>query len=154
MTPVARGSSVPVWPMRFSRRTRRMRATTSCEVGPDGLSTTSRPSIDGALEFLDERLLQLFDRAGDRAARGVLVSAAAVLLRDHADVDVPLGPQADAVLVPLLLLEEDDRFDLLDRQRQVDEPFGVLVRAARRACHLVIDVYDRDAPGLIDLHRP
>ena len=42
------GSSVPVWPMRRSPSARRTRATTSCEVGPAGLSTTSRPSIDRA----------------------------------------------------------------------------------------------------------
>ena len=46
-TPLAAGSSVPVCPIRRSRRARRARATTSWELGPAGLSTTSRPSITG-----------------------------------------------------------------------------------------------------------
>src|SRR5439155_12066425 len=76
-TPVAAGSSVPVWPMRRSPRTRRMRATTSCEVGPAGLSTISRPSIDRLLDLFHELLLQRVDRARHGATGGVLVIAAA-----------------------------------------------------------------------------
>src|SRR5262245_9848742 len=116
-TPLAFGSSVPVWPIRRSRSTRRMRATTSCEVGPVGLSTTNRPSIDGAFDLLDEHLLQRVDRAVHRAPGRVLVTAAAELLRDRADVDLALRPHADAILVALDLLEEDHREDLLHRQR-------------------------------------
>ena len=42
-TPDAAGSSVPVWPTRFSPKMRRQRFTTSCELMPTGLSmpTTS-----------------------------------------------------------------------------------------------------------------
>src|SRR5580765_2593800 len=151
-TPVAAGSSVPVWPTRRSRRARRTRATTSCEVGPDGLSTTNRPSIDGFFDLLDERLLQLVDRARYGAARRVLVAAAAERFRDRADVDVALRPHADAVLLAVVLLEEDHRLDLLDGQRQVDQPFGVFVGSAGGARHLVIEVHDRDAAGGVDLH--
>ena len=42
-TPVAIGSSVPAWPTLRVPRARRARATTSCEVSPPGLSTTTRP---------------------------------------------------------------------------------------------------------------
>src|SRR5436309_514026 len=42
-TPVANGSRVPVWPTRRRSRARRTRSTTSWEVGPAGLSTTSTP---------------------------------------------------------------------------------------------------------------
>ena len=98
-------------------------------------------------------LLQRVDRAGHGAAGGVLVAAAAELLGDRADVDVALRPHADAVLVALDLLEEDHRLDLLDGQRQVDQPFGVLVGAAGVARHLVIEVDDGDPAGRVDLHR-
>src|SRR5262245_19732082 len=43
-TPVAMGSSVPVCPMRDTFSARRAIATTSCDVGPSVLSTTSTPS--------------------------------------------------------------------------------------------------------------
>ena len=43
-TPVAIGSSVPAWPTRRVRASRRIRATTSCDVSPAGLSTTTSPS--------------------------------------------------------------------------------------------------------------
>ncbi len=43
-TPVAIGSSVPVWPIDRIRSARRARATTSWDVGPCGLSTTRTPS--------------------------------------------------------------------------------------------------------------
>src|ERR1700749_2059233 len=47
-TPVAIGSSVPAWPTRRGRARRRMRATTSCEVMPPGLSTMTRPDCQGS----------------------------------------------------------------------------------------------------------
>src|SRR4051812_36012539 len=124
--------------MARSFSSRRIRATTSCEVGPAGLSTTNSPSIDRAFNLLDERLLQRVDPAGDRAAGGVLVAATAVLLGDRADVDLALRAHADAILVALNLLEEHDGEDFLDGQRQVDQPLGVFVGAARGAGHFVI----------------
>ena len=42
-TPVAMGSSVPAWPTRRVPARRRIRATTSCEVSPEGLSTMTSP---------------------------------------------------------------------------------------------------------------
>src|ERR1700728_2147119 len=47
-TPVAIGSSVPAWPTRRVWARRRIRATTSCEVMPPGLSTMTSPDSHGA----------------------------------------------------------------------------------------------------------
>src|SRR5207247_4622674 len=100
-----------------------MRATTSCEVGPAGLSMTRRPSTDSGgdpdrlLDLLDEQLLQHVDRARHRAPGGILVAAAPEALRDRADVDVALGSHAHAVLFGLDLFEDDDGLDLLDCER-------------------------------------
>src|SRR5690348_15457222 len=99
--PLAAGSSVPVWPTRRSPSARRTLATTSCEVGPTGLSTTNRPSIygDRVFDLLDEHLLKRVDAALHRAAGRVLVATAAEFLRDGADVDLALGSHADAVFL-------------------------------------------------------
>ncbi len=51
-TPVASGSSVPVWPMRLRPSARRTRATTSCDVGPAGLSMTRTPSNPASSIFI------------------------------------------------------------------------------------------------------
>ena len=48
-TPVAIGSSVPAWPTLRVPASRRTRATTSCEVNPAGLSTTTRPDALGVV---------------------------------------------------------------------------------------------------------
>lgn len=71
------------------------------------------------------------------------MSAAAEPLRDVADVDGPFRAQADAVLPLGPFLEEHDRLDLLDRERQVDQALGVVVGAAG-------GTYD-DTEGLINL---
>src|ERR1700733_11680086 len=47
-TPVPIGSSVPAWPTRRVWARRRIRATTSCEVMPPGLSTMTSPDSHGA----------------------------------------------------------------------------------------------------------
>src|SRR5438034_4103209 len=162
-TPLAAGSSVPVWPMRRSPRRRRIRSTTSWDVGPEGLSMTRRPftkqncrisglrncrivglSFDRLFDLRDEQFLERVDRAPHGAPRRVLMAAAAELLRHGADVDVAFGSHADAVLLDLDLLGEVHRLDLFDGERQVDQPFGVLVGAAGLARHLVIEIHDRD----------
>src|SRR5215467_2299765 len=103
--------------MRRSPRTRRMRATTSCDVGPTGLSMTISPSIDRTRDAVHERSAQLGEIAFHGAAGGVLVAAACGGLGDGADVDAALRAQADAVFVAFGLLEEDHRLKVLDGKR-------------------------------------
>ena len=47
-TPVAMGSNVPAWPTFFVWKNLRRRPTTSWEVMPAGLSTTTRPEVASA----------------------------------------------------------------------------------------------------------
>src|SRR6266853_2314846 len=100
---------------------------------------TSRPSIDGPLNLFDEGRLERLDGTARRAARGILVAAAAELFGYCADVDVALRSHADAVGVAFRLLEEDDGLDFLDGQRLVDQAFGVVVRAASGASHRKVE---------------
>ena len=84
-----------------------MTATTSCDVGPDGLLTTRTPSgkdtddIRAMRRAAALRGLREPRRYGPfkRAAGGVLVAAAAELARDAVDVDVALRAQADTIAV-------------------------------------------------------
>src|SRR6185312_6204504 len=50
-SPVANGSRVPMWPMLRSPYTRRAMSTTSFEVIPAGLSTSSRPDTSPSSPF-------------------------------------------------------------------------------------------------------
>ena len=56
-TPVAAGSSVPAWPARDARSSRRTRCTTSKLVGPAGLSTTRTPEVVTARRASPSRAL-------------------------------------------------------------------------------------------------
>ena len=143
-TPVARGSSVPVWPMRRSPRARRTRPTTSCEVGPDGLSTTSTPFMrsDVSVEALVRprapgastmRGCTSSSRPATREAGGVLVAAAAELAARRTRTSTSYFERMLTRMSPSApSLEEHDRLDLARGQRQVDQPLGVVVRAAAR----------------------
>ena len=102
--------------------------------------------------FLDEEFLQGVDTAGHGAAGRILVPAAPEFLRDGGDVDVALGAQAHTVALAFVLLEEHHRLDFLHGKRQVDEPLGVFVGAARLPGHLVIEIDDGDAAVGVELH--
>src|SRR5688572_11523094 len=107
--------------MRLMRNTRLTRATTSCDVGPDGLSTTSTPSMSGPrAEAVVDCLHQLGDdsfadvhltpRHGESG--GVFVAATPVLIRHAADIHVVLRAHADPQVPVRDMLEEHDRLDL------------------------------------------
>src|SRR4051812_12351359 len=133
-TPVAVGSSVPVWPQRLVLNRPFTRRTTSKLVGPLGLSTTTTPE-----RSLTERLLDLVGDPGAHralvtfnAAPGrVVMPAAAELLRDRRDVDAPARPEGDAPRPAILrLAERRGDFHAVDRARVVDEAVGQVGRAA------------------------
>src|SRR5712671_1783962 len=115
-TPVAVGSSVPVWPTRLTLNRPFTRRTTSNEVGPLGLFTTTTPLRSGIRGL--QGLSDLGGNAGahgclvalDRAPRRVLVPAAAEPLRDGGHVHVAARAEADAPGVgPVLRLPEGRR---------------------------------------------
>ena len=63
---MANGSNVPVWPTARVASTRRTRWTTSCDVSPAGLSTSTAPI---SLAPPAEALEQLVDAGGVRQAQ-------------------------------------------------------------------------------------
>src|SRR5213080_2513506 len=97
--PVALGSSVPQWPTFLIWNWRRMASTTSCEVGPTGLSISSAPSSGSNSRMESTGGVEgLFDRSdhappnGQRFARDTrpgrgLVPAASEQAGDVAHVD-------------------------------------------------------------------
>src|SRR5688572_24559831 len=97
-TPVAIGSSVPVWPTRLAPRTALTRATTAAEVIPAGLSTTRTPCISD-LEVGgqggDDAAARLVVTGLDGAAGRAAVSATAERRADGAGVDASLGAHRD-----------------------------------------------------------
>ena len=106
-TPMASGSSVPACPTRSKPSRRRSSATTSNDVTPGGLSTTSTPAslMAGSGSTPAPRRARVVHRGQDlarhrrqrarhRAAGGVGMSAAAEARGDAVHVDVALAAQA------------------------------------------------------------
>src|SRR5438105_6302401 len=146
-TPVAVGSSVPVCPTRFTLKSPFTRRTTSNEVGPLGLFTTTTPLRSGM-----DLLHRLRDLGGDALAhRGlvpldgasgrVLVPAAPEPLRDRRHVDVAAGTEADAPGARSVLRLPEGGRDLhpVDGPRAVDEPVGQVEVGPRASHHLARD---------------
>src|SRR3977135_731728 len=103
--PVAIGSSVPQWPTFFICKRRRTIATTSCEVIPVALSTSSTPSgvaVNDIADLLQNFCFHFGESSADARTCRQFVSAAAELLanranircvrfRAHAHTNFPLG---------------------------------------------------------------
>src|SRR5438105_11288590 len=98
-TPVAVGSSVPVCPQRLTLKRPFTLRTTSKEVGPLGLLTTTTPDGSDMRERLCHRVRDerphLLRVAVDCAPRRVVMAAAAELPRDARHVHLPAGAEAD-----------------------------------------------------------
>src|SRR5579871_366128 len=135
-SPVANGSSVPVWPVRAPVR-RRSAATRANDDGPAGLSSSTTPTGvlafgtgTGAVvthELAPEELDDLLDRLLGREARGLRMAAPAPLARDRRDVDLVVArAQRDAPrrpFVPRRLADQRDHLRPFDRAQVVDDPF-------------------------------
>src|SRR5712671_2997937 len=129
-TPVAVGSSVPVCPTRFTLKRPFTRRTTSKEVGPLGLFTTTTPLRSGMDLLHRLRHLVRDARANggllalDGAPRRVLVPATSEALRDGRHVDVPARAEAHVPGARAVLGFAERRRHLhpIDRPRVVDEP--------------------------------
>src|SRR5262245_53168956 len=91
--PAANGSSVPACPpLNPLPSRRRIRATTSCDVTPAGLSTKRIPSGNELLgHLLAQELHQLVELELGGEARGATVASAAQGAGDHGHVDAVVG---------------------------------------------------------------
>src|SRR3984885_2287622 len=149
-TPVAIGSSVPAWPTRRVWARRRIRATTSCEVMPPGLSTMTSPDSHAGGRSVTSCLPGTWS--------GVLVVLVALdpvfvgWLLVRVGVAGPLGALARAG--QLLVLLAGGRHQVVDplgvlRQRVFDELDARGVAQADQAADLGAD----DAGGALERLR-
>src|SRR6267378_3592627 len=160
-TPVAVGSRVPVCPTRFTLNSPFTRRTTSNEVGPLGLFTTTTPLRSGMA--LPQRLRDLGGDARahrslvafDGAPGRVLVPSAAELLRDGGDVDVPPRAEADVpgARAVLRLPERRRHLHTVDGPRVVDEPVGQVEVGPGAGHHLAGDGDGGELAARRDLQR-
>src|SRR5690606_21215406 len=116
-SPDANGSSVPVCPMRRTCSARRACATTSCDVGPSGLSTGSTPAA-GSTAIAPRWLAVVRVRRRTGAALATIVLRGRPHLAQQAldvlgvleravQLEVQFGAAADAQ--PLADLAADER---------------------------------------------
>src|SRR5690348_6525720 len=140
--PVAKGSSVPAWPVR-APVTLRIWATTAKDEGPPGLSTSATPAGSSARggtlgeEAFADLLDDLPQRQSCGEASGLAMAASAEPARDCRYVEL-VDARAERPLVRMrcavqLLPDQHRQLRSLDGAQVVDDPFGVGLGSA----HLV-----------------
>src|SRR5262249_21883501 len=92
--------------------------TTSCEVHPAGLSTTTRPST---IERGSDARDHLWDGERRAEAGGEAMPSAVMLLGDVAHIDRAQGPQAHAHAAVGLFLQHARDLGLARAPKDVDE---------------------------------
>src|SRR5207248_9673394 len=88
--PVAIGSSVPQWPIFLVASFRRASATTSWDVMPSALSTSSTPSgfaLKDSTSFLQNLSFDLGEASANTGASGQSMPAATEFLANRANID-------------------------------------------------------------------
>src|SRR5919197_2429576 len=165
-SPVAKGSSVPAWPVR-ARVRRRSAATSANDEGPAGLSTSATPtglsarggirSRDGEHELTAQEVDDLGDRLLGREPGRLAVAAAADLARDRRDVDlVVAGAQGHAARRPFIarrLADQGDHLRAFDRAEVVDNALRVRFLGADCA-EVVLEEVRHDEPAALEELRP
>src|ERR1043165_526750 len=143
--PVAPGSSVPQCPAFLIWKWRRMLSTTSCEVGPAGLSTRSAPSnasnsciglmrrIKRPLNGVEHLPLPGVRLARNASAGSCLMAASAKLFGDFVHIHLlAFGSQANPRQLGFNFFENQGHHDRFNGANMVDQPLGI-VRPCTRA---------------------
>src|SRR5262245_16244586 len=133
-TPGASGSSVPAWRTLRCPYTFRNFPTTSCDVHPGGLSTTTRPSfaararastgLQGGEDALDDGCGRVVTREAGREP----MAAATLELGDVAYVDLAHRPQAHAPGTVGRFLQHACDVGLARAPYDIDQALDLLVR--------------------------
>src|SRR6266545_5247123 len=165
-SPVANGSSVPAWPT-LPPLSRLTSATTSWDVIPAGLSTSSPRAGVGSPPFIERSGLELGLDLPDQELHDLLVgeigaeprraamATAAVDPGDGRDVDPPIGG-AHAHLAGLatalgLVAHDGSGRGSVDGAQMVDDPFRQRLAGAGVRVVPVGDVGDREPPVVTQL---
>src|SRR5688572_33176579 len=99
--------------------------------------------------LLLQKRLQVPDGACCAAAGCVLVSAPSELPGHHVHIDGAFRSHADPPVAGCDLLEEHDCFDVLDGEREIDQPVGVVERGAAARKEALVDTQGCDATARV-----